>query len=246
MFIIGHVTKEGMIAGPRVLEHIVDTVLYFEGERYSSYRILRAVKNRFGSTNEIGVFQMGSSGLEEVLNPSRIFLAQRPKNSSGSVVTSVLEGTRPLLLEIQALVSRSAFGYASRKAEGFDYNRLNMLIAVLEKKLGLHLENDDVFINVVGGIKVDDPSCDLAVAMVIISSFKEKIIKDNTVLIGEIGLAAEIRNVAQLPLRIKEAQKLGFTQCLVPKDNLSPEDKFDIEVTPVRNIQEAIEVVFNN
>ena len=246
MFIIGHVTKEGMIAGPRVLEHIVDTVLYFEGERYSSYRILRAVKNRFGSTNEIGVFQMGSSGLEEVLNPSRIFLAQRPKNSSGSVVTSVLEGTRPLLLEIQALVSRSAFGYASRKAEGFDYNRLNMLIAVLEKKLGLHLENDDVFINVVGGIKVDDPSCDLAVAMVIISSFKEKIIKDNAVLIGEIGLAAEIRNVAQLPLRIKEAQKLGFTQCLVPKDNLSPEEKFDIEVTPVRNIQEAMEVVFNN
>ena len=246
MFIIGHVTKEGMIAGPRVLEHIVDTVLYFEGERYSSYRILRAVKNRFGSTNEIGVFQMGSSGLEEVLNPSRIFLAQRPKNSSGSVVTSVLEGTRPLLLEIQALVSRSAFGYASRKAEGFDYNRLNMLIAVLEKKLGLHLENDDVFINVVGGIKVDDPSCDLAVAMVIISSFKEKIIKDNTVLIGEIGLAAEIRNVAQLPLRIKEAQKLGFTQCLVPKDNLSSEDKFDIEVTPVKNIQEAMEVVFSN
>ncbi|MEK6564961.1 MAG: DNA repair protein RadA [Candidatus Omnitrophota bacterium] len=246
MFIIGHVTKEGMIAGPRVLEHIVDTVLYFEGERYSSYRILRAVKNRFGSTNEIGVFQMGSSGLEEVLNPSRIFLAQRPKNSSGSVVTSVLEGTRPLLLEIQALVSRSAFGYASRKAEGFDYNRLNMLIAVLEKKLGLHLENDDVFINVVGGIKVDDPSCDLAVAMVIISSFKEKVIKDNAVLIGEIGLAAEIRNVAQLPLRIKEAQKLGFTQCLVPKDNLSSEDKFDIEVTPVRNIQEAMEIVFNN
>lgn len=246
MFIIGHVTKEGMIAGPRVLEHIVDTVLYFEGERYSSYRILRAVKNRFGSTNEIGVFQMGSSGLEEVLNPSRIFLAQRPKNSSGSVVTSVLEGTRPLLLEIQALVSRSAFGYASRKAEGFDYNRLNMLIAVLEKKLGLHLENDDVFINVVGGIKVDDPSCDLAVAMVIISSFKEKVIKDNTVLIGEIGLAAEIRNVAQLPLRIKEAQKLGFRQCLVPKDNLSSEDKFDIEVTPVRNIQDAMEVVFSN
>src|SRR3990167_3470358 len=246
MFIICHVTKEGALAGPRILEHIVDTVLYFEGERYSSYRILRAVKNRFGSTNEIGVFHMGSSGLEEVLNPSQIFLAQRPKNSSGSVVTSVLEGTRPLLLEIQALVSRSAFGYASRKAEGFDYNRLNMLIAVLEKKLGLHLENDDVFINVVGGIKVDDPSCDLAVAMVIISSFKEKIIKDNAVLIGEIGLAAEIRNVAQLPLRIKEAQKLGFTQCLVPKDNLSSEDKFDIEVTPVKNIQEAMEVVFNN
>ena len=245
MFIIGHVTKEGMIAGPRVLEHIVDTVLYFEGERYSSYRILRAVKNRFGSTNEIGVFQMGSSGLEEVLNPSQIFLAQRPKNSSGSVVTSVLEGTRPLLLEIQALVSRSAFGYASRKAEGFDYNRLNMLIAVLEKKLGLHLENEDIFVNVVGGIKVDDPSCDLAVAMVVISSFKEKVIKADTVLIGEIGLAAEIRNVSQLPLRIKEAQKLGFKQCLIPKNNLSPEEKFDIEVTPAGNIQEAMEAVFN-
>lgn len=246
MFIIGHVTKEGLIAGPRVLEHIVDTVLYFEGERYSSYRILRAVKNRFGSTNEIGVFQMGPSGLEEVLNPSKIFLAQRPKNSSGSAVTSVLEGTRPLLLEIQALVSRSAFGYASRKAEGFDYNRLNMLVAVLEKKQGLHLENDDIFINAAGGIKVDDPSCDLAVAMAVVSSFKEKALKDDMVLIGEIGLAAEIRSVSQLSLRIKEAEKLGFKKCLVPAGNLGPEDKFDIEVTPIKNIQAAIDTAFIN
>lgn len=245
MFIIGHVTKEGTLAGPRVLEHIVDTVLYFEGERHSSCRILRTVKNRFGSTNEIGVFQMGSCGLEEVSNPSEIFLAERPHNACGSVVTSVLEGTRPMLLEVQALVARSSFGYACRRAEGFDYNRLNLIVAVLEKRLGLHLENEDIFVNVAGGVKVEDPSCDLAVALAIVSSFKEKIVKRDVIAIGEVGLASEIRSVSQAPLRIQEAQKLGFRLCLLPKNNIDKEEKYTIELTGVSNIQEALEAVFD-
>lgn len=244
MFIIGHVTKEGAIAGPRVLEHIVDTVLYFEGDKNSSYRILRAVKNRFGSTNEIGVFRMGPEGLLEVNNPSEIFLSERPENTSGSVVTSVMEGTRSMLLEIQALVSRSSFGYATRRSEGFDFNRLNLIVAVLEKRLGLHLENEDVFINVAGGVKVEDPSCDLAVAIAIVSSFKEKIAKKDTVVIGEVGLASEVRSVSQISLRINEAQKLGFRQCLIPKNNLDRQDNYTIELIGVRNIQEALEMVF--
>lgn len=244
MFIIGHVTKEGALAGPRILEHIVDTVLYFEGERYSTYRILRAVKNRFGSTNEIGVFRMGLSGLEEVQNPSEFFLSERPQDAPGSVITSVLEGTRPMLLEIQALVARSSFGYATRRSEGFDYNRLNLLVAVLEKRLGLHLENEDIFINVAGGVTVKDPSCDLAVALAIVSSFKEKIVNKDIVIIGEVGLASEIRNVIQLSLRLNEAQKLGFKQCIIPKNNLDKKDSYDIGLTGVRNIQEAMEHVF--
>ena len=244
MFIIGHVTKEGAIAGPRVLEHIVDTVLYFEGEKHSAYRILRSVKNRFGSTNEIGVFRMGSAGLEEVSNPSEIFLSERPENTSGSVITSVLEGTRPMLLEIQALVARAAFGYATRRSEGFDYNRLNLIVAVLEKRLGLHLENEDIFINVAGGVKVEDPSCDLAVAVAIVSSFKEKTALKESVVMGEVGLASEIRSVNQIALRINEAQKLGFKQCVIPKNNLGNHTKFNIEIIAVRNIQEALEVIF--
>ena len=244
MFIIGHVTKEGALAGPRILEHIVDTVLYFEGERYSTYRILRAVKNRFGSTNEIGVFRMGLSGLEEVKNPSEFFLSERPQDAPGSVITSVLEGTRPMLLEVQALVARSSFGYAARRSEGFDYNRLNLLVAVLEKRLGLHLENEDIFINIAGGVTVKDPSCDLAVALAIVSSFKEKIVKKDIVIIGEVGLASEIRNVTQVSLRIKEAQKLGFKQCIIPKNNLDNKESYDIELTGVRNIQEAMEHAF--
>ena len=244
MFIIGHVTKEGALAGPRILEHIVDTVLYFEGERYSTYRILRAVKNRFGSTNEIGVFRMGLSGLEEVKNPSEFFLSERPQDAPGSVITSVLEGTRPMLLEVQALVARSSFGYAARRSEGFDYNRLNLLVAVLEKRLGLHLENEYIFINIAGGITVKDPSCDLAVALAIVSSFKEKIVKKDIVIIGEVGLASEIRNVTQVSLRIKEAQKLGFKQCIIPKNNLDNKESYDIELTGVRNIQEAMEHAF--
>lgn len=245
MFFIGHVTKEGALAGPRVLEHIVDTVLYFEGERHSSCRILRTVKNRFGSTNEIGVFQMGPCGLEEVNNPSEIFLAERPMRVSGSVVTAVLEGTRPMLLEIQALVARSSFGYATRRAEGFDYNRLNLIVAVLEKRLGLHLENEDIFVNVAGGVRVDDPSCDLAVAVAIVSSFKEKPVKREAVVIGEVGLASEIRSATQAPLRIQEAQKLGFRQCVIAKNNLDANHKYGIELIPVVNIQEALDAVFD-
>lgn len=244
MFIIGHVTKEGMIAGPRVLEHIVDTVLYFEGQKNSSYRILRAVKNRFGSTNEIGVFQMGTHGLEEVENPSEIFLGERSMNASGSAITSLMEGSRCLLLEIQALVSRSFFGYPARRSEGFDLNRLNLIVAVLEKRLGMHLENEDVFVNVAGGVKADDPSCDLAVAAAIVSSFKEKAIKQGAVLIGEVGLASEVRSVTQISLRVNEAQKLGFKQCIVPRNNLDNREKFGIELIPVGNIQEAMEAAF--
>ena len=244
MLLIGHVTKEGAIAGPRVLEHIVDTVLYFEGERNSSYRILRAVKNRFGSTNEIGVFQMGKHGLEEVENPSEFFLAERPVRTAGSIVSSVLEGSRPLLLEIQALVARSSFGYPTRRAEGFDYNRLNLIIAVLEKRLGLHLENEDIFINAAGGVRVDDPSCDLAVALAIASSFKEKAAKKDIVVMGEVGLASEVRSVTQAALRINEAAKLGFRQCIMPKNNVDSHPVSGIELIPVSTIQEALEVMF--
>ena len=246
MFIIGHVTKEGSIAGPRVLEHIVDTVLYFEGQRNSAYRILRAMKNRFGSTNEIGVFQMGALGLEEVANPSQVFLSERTKDGSpGSVIASVMEGTRPMLLEIQALVSRSFFGYPSRKSEGFDANRLNLIIAVLEKRIGLHLENEDVFVNAAGGVSVDDPACDLAVAAAVASNLKEKPAKKDTVVIGEIGLSAEVRSVHQITLRIQEAQRLGFKQCIIPKNNFEPRLKAEIELIPAANISEAFEALFN-
>ncbi len=241
MVIIGHVTKEGAIAGPRVLEHVVDTVLYFEGQRNSSYRLLRAVKNRYGSTNEIGVFQMAKFGLEEVENPSQFFLSERPEQASGSVVSSVLEGTRPVLLEIQALVARSSFGYPTRRSEGFDYNRLNLIVAVLEKRLGFHLENEDIFINVAGGIKVDDPSCDLAVALAIISSFKEKVVGKGIVVMGEIGLASEIRSVTQVSLRVHEVQKLGFTQCILPKNNIDIQNNFGSLLIPVSTIAEAID-----
>ncbi len=245
MFIIGHVTKDGSIAGPRVLEHIVDTVLYFEGQRNSAYRILRAMKNRFGSTNEIGVFQMGAMGLEEVANPSQVFLSERTKDSPGSVIASVMEGTRPMLLEIQALVSRSFFGYPARKSEGFDANRLNLIIAVLEKRIGLHLENEDVFVNAAGGVTVDDPACDLAVAAAVASNLKEKPVKKDTVVIGEIGLSAEVRSVRQIDLRIKEAERLGFKQCVIPKNNFEPRIKAEIELIPAANISEAFEALFN-
>jgi len=208
MIIIGHVTKEGTLAGPRVLEHIVDTVLYFEGDRFSLYRILRAVKNRFGSTNEIGVFEMDSAGLREVKNASEIFLSERPTDVSGSVVVSILEGSRPLLVEIQALVSRSSFGFARRRAQGFDFNRLALLVAVLEKRIGLHLETEDIFINVAGGIKVEDPAADLAVVMAVASAFREQPVIPQAMVLGEVGLAGEIRSVAQAVPRINEAQRL--------------------------------------
>lgn len=244
IFIIGHVTKEGAIAGPRVLEHIVDTVLYFEGDRFSIYRILRAVKNRFGSTNEIGVFQMTSNGLEEVKNPSEIFLSERAKDVSGSVVASILEGTRPLLVEIQALVSRSGFGYARRQSQGFDYNRLSLLVAVLEKRMGLHLETEDIFVNVAGGIKIEDPTADLAVAIAVASAFREQPVLADTVVLGEVGLAGEIRSVSQINLRINEAARLGFKHCILPKNNLKNlhYKKDSIELIAVSTLKEALDI----
>ncbi|OGX07351.1 MAG: DNA repair protein RadA [Omnitrophica WOR_2 bacterium GWA2_47_8] len=244
LFIIGHVTKEGMIAGPRVLEHIVDTVLYFEGERYSSYRILRTTKNRFGSTNEIGVFEMTSSGLLEVKNPSQIFLSERPKNSSGSVVVPILEGTRPLLVEIQGLVSRSTFGVVRQKAQGFDPNRLALLVAVLEKRIGLNLYDKDIFLNVVGGVRIVDPAADLGVAVAIASALLDKIVPFDSVFIGEVGLSAEIRSVNQMSARIQEAEKLGFKKCIIPKNNFSADGKSfntKIQLIAAGNVKEALD-----
>ncbi|OGX16561.1 MAG: DNA repair protein RadA [Omnitrophica WOR_2 bacterium RBG_13_41_10] len=245
IFIIGHVTKEGTIAGPRVLEHIVDTVLYFEGDRFSMYRILRAVKNRFGSTNEIGVFEMDSSGLKEVKNPSEIFLSERPKDVSGSVVASVLEGSRPLLVEIQALVSKSSFGYARRRAEGFDYNRLALLIAVLEKRIGLSLEIEDIFVNVAGGIRIEDPAADLAVAVAIASAFRDQFVLADTLVLGEVGLAGEIRSISQTVLRVNEAANLGFKHCILPKNNYKGLEykKNTIELVPVSHLKEALDIL---
>jgi DNA repair protein RadA/Sms len=244
IFIIGHVTKEGTIAGPRVLEHIVDTVLYFEGDRFAIYRILRAVKNRFGSTNEIGVFEMTSAGLAEVMNPSEIFLAERSKDVSGSVVVAVLEGTRPLLVEIQALVSKTVFGYARRRAQGFDYNRLSLLVAVLEKRMGIHLESDDIFVNVVGGMKIEDPAADLAVSVAVTSAFLEKAVLAETMLLGEVGLGGEIRSVSQIASRINEAAKLGFKQCVVPKSNYRHMESGPkgIEIIAVSTLKEALDI----
>ena len=245
MIIIGHVTKEGTLAGPRVLEHIVDTVLYFEGDRFSLYRILRAVKNRFGSTNEIGVFEMDSAGLREVKNASEIFLSERPQDVSGSVVVSILEGSRPLLVEIQALVSRSGFGFARRRAQGFDYNRLALLVAVLEKRIGLHLETEDIFINVAGGIKVEDPAADLAVVTAVASAFREQPVIPQAMVLGEVGLAGEIRSVAQVVPRINEAQRLGFQHCILPRNNyknLGDFKKSNIELVAVSTLKEALDI----
>lgn len=247
LFIIGHVTKEGMLAGPRVLEHIVDTVLYFEGERYSAYRILRATKNRFGSTNEIGVFEMSSTGLMEVSNPSQIFLSERPKNSSGSVVVCIMEGTRPFLVEVQGLVSRSVFGMVRQKAQGFDANRLALLVAVLEKRMGLNLQDQDIFLNVVGGVKVMDPAADLAVILAVASAYLDRVIPFNTVVFGEVGLSAEVRSVSQVLSRINEAQRLGFKRCIFPKNNLvnvrEAVKNSKIEAIGVDSVREALEEI---
>ncbi len=244
VFIVGHVTKEGTIAGPRVLEHIVDTVLYFEGDRFSSHRILRAVKNRFGSTNEIGVFEMTAGGLREVLNPSEIFLSERPEEVSGSVVVPVMEGSRPLLVEIQALVSKAGFGYAARKAHGFDYNRLTLLVAVLEKRIGLSLGGEDIFLNVAGGMAVDDPAADLAVACAVHSAFLDKPVEKGLLVIGEVGLAGEIRSISQSAPRVAEGENLGFTRCLLPKGNLknpgfAPKS---MELIGVSTLREALDI----
>lgn len=248
IFIVGHVTKEGTLAGPRVLEHIVDTVLYFEGDRFSTYRVLRAVKNRFGSTNEIGVFEMSSSGLSQVDNPSEIFLSERSNNVCGSVVTAIIEGTRPILVEIQALVSKSSFGYARRRSQGFDFNRLSLLVAVLEKKIGLSLEAEDIFVNVVGGIKVEDPAADLAVAVAVTSAFLDKPVVSETLVLGEIGLTGEIRSISQPLVRINEAEKLGFKKCLLPKNNLksAKERSNKIDLVGVVKLQEALDMAIQD
>ena len=245
-FLIGHVTKEGAIAGPRVLEHIVDTVLYFEGDRGHPYRILRAVKNRFGSTNEIGVFEMKDGGLEEVANPSELFLAERPIDVPGSVVISSLEGTRPILVELQALVSPSSYGMPRRTAIGVDPNRVSLLVAVLEKKVGMNLAQQDIFVNVAGGVRIDEPAADLGVISAVASSFVDRPIPSRTMVVGEVGLAGEVRGVHQAEVRINEAFKLGFKRCLIPKSNRTRMAKeFEgIELIGVQSVEEALEVLF--
>ena len=246
IIIVGHVNKDGNIAGPKVLEHIVDAVLYFEGERNLSFRILRAVKNRYGSTNEIGVFEMTDRGLQEVKNPSETLIAGRPKNTPGTCVACVMEGSRPLLAEIQGLVTPSSYGNPRRMSNGFDYNRMAMLIAVLEKRGGYYFNNMDTYINVVGGMKLDEPALDLTIAMALVSSLKDYALRDDVLAFGEIGLAGEIRAISHCEQRIKEAARLGFSKCIVPKHNLrsvSKSIKQEIEIVGVRTIREAFEAL---
>ena len=245
LFLIGHVTKEGAIAGPRVLEHIVDTVLYFEGERGHAYRILRTVKNRFGSTNEIGVFQMTDSGLLPIENPSELFLSERPQNVSGSTVVASMEGTRPLLIELQALVSPTTFGMPRRTCIGVDFNRVNLLVAVLEKIAGLHLGGMDIFVNVVGGIKIVEPAVDMGVVAAVASSLREIPIHPRTVLFGEVGLSGEIRAVSQVDSRVKEAAKIGFERAILSKTNSARlKDSHGLEIIGASNVEEFLEVIF--
>lgn len=246
VIIVGHVNKDGAIAGPKVLEHIVDAVLYFEGDKQMSYRILRAVKNRYGSTNEIGVFSMGDKGLSEVENPSLMLLSGRPKNVSGTCVACVMEGSRPILAEIQGLATTTGFGNPRRMSTGFDYNRMSLLLAVLEKRAGFYFSNLDTYINVVGGLRLDEPAADLAVSMALVSSLKDIVIPDDFLAFGEIGLAGEIRSVSHAEERVKEAARLGFGKCIVPKHNLDsiklPKD-LDIKVIGVRTVREAFDAI---
>lgn len=242
VFLIGHVTKEGAIAGPRVLEHIVDTVLYFEGDRGHPYRILRTIKNRFGSTNEIGVFEMTDEGLMEINNPSELFMSERPIDVSGSTVIASIEGTRPLLVEIQALVSPTTFGMPRRTSMGVDFNRVNLLIAVLEKKAGIHLGGMDVFINIVGGLKILEPAADIGIISAIVSSFREVPIDSKTFLFGEVGLSGEVRAVAQGDARLKEAAKIGFKKAIIPKSNAERlKDNLGLNIIGVKDVEEVIE-----
>ena len=246
VIMVGHVNKDGNIAGPKVLEHIVDAVLYFEGERNLSFRILRAVKNRFGSTNEIGVFEMYDTGLKEVENPSAMLISGRPKNTPGSCVACVMEGTRPILAEIQGLVAANNYGNPRRITNGFDFNRLNMLLAVLEKRAGYFFAGNDVYVNVVGGLKLDEPALDLTIVMALVSSLKDYTLRDDVLAFGEIGLAGEIRGVSHCEQRIKEAARLGFTRCVIPKSNLkniSASLKNEIDIRGVRTIREAFEAI---
>lgn len=244
IFIVGHVTKEGVVAGPRVLEHMVDTVLYFEGDRHASYRILRGVKNRFGSTNEIGVFEMREEGLKEVTNPSEYMLDGRPEDASGSATACLIEGTRPLLVEVQALVCQSNFGMARRTSAGVDYNRVNLLMAVLEKRIGYQLSGCDAYVNIVGGLKINEPAIDLAIVMSLISSFKNRNIDNKTVFFGEVGLSGEVRAVSMAEQRIQEAVKLGFEVCVLPQTSLKNLKKdLGIKLVGVNNVKDAIALI---
>ncbi len=239
--IIGHVTKDGNIAGPRVLEHMVDTVLYLEGERYFSYRVLRGVKNRFGSTNEIGMFEMKNEGMIEVDNPSSVLLEDREEIPAGSIVVASMEGTRPILVELQALTTMSVFGIPRRTANGIDYNRLTLLIAVLEKRAGLPLGSQDVYLNIVGGIKINEPALDLGIVLVACSSYKNLPIPKGTIAIGEVGLTGEVRTVNMIEKRIKEAEKLGFKTCIIPESNKKLlKDKFNLDIIGVKNVIDAM------
>ena len=241
VFIVGHVTKDGNVAGPRVLEHMVDTVLYFEGDRHASYRILRGVKNRFGSTNEIGVFEMREEGLVEVENPSEFMLAGRPEGASGSVVACSMEGTRPILIEIQALVCASNFGMPRRTAAGTDYNRVNLLMAVLEKRLGLHLSASDAYVNIAGGIRMNEPAVDLGILLAVVSSYKDIVIDDKVLVFGEVGLSGEVRAVSMAEQRVQEAKKLGFTTVILPAACMkSVGQETEITLIPVENIRDAV------
>ena len=242
--IIGHVTKEGNIAGPRVLEHMVDTVLYLEGERYFSYRVLRGVKNRFGSTNEIGMFEMNEEGMCEITNPSDILISEREDNPAGSCIVSSIEGTRAILIELQALTTQSIFGFPKRTANGTDYNRLALLIAVLEKRAGIMLGSQDVYLNLVGGIRVNEPSIDLGMMMAVVSSFKNVAIPKDMVIIGEVGLTGEVRRINVIDKRLKEAEKLGFKSCIIPESNKKDlKEKYKLDIIGVSNINEAMKKI---
>ena len=244
VFIVGHVTKEGTVAGPRVLEHMVDTVLYFEGDRHASYRILRAVKNRFGSTNEIGVFEMRQTGLEEVENPSEYMLSGRPEHASGSVVACSMEGSRPILIEIQALVCHSNFGMPRRTAAGTDYNRVNLLMAVLEKRLGMALGNSDAYVNIAGGIRMNEPAIDLGIVMALVSSYRNRPIDEKTIVFGEVGLSGEVRAVNMPEQRVAEAKKLGFETCILPEVSLKMVSGISgIKLVGVRTISDAVNTI---
>ncbi len=244
IFLVGHVTKEGAIAGPRVLEHMVDTVLYFEGDRGHPYRILRAVKNRFGSTNEIGVFEMKDTGLKEIKSPSELFLAERPLNASGSVVVACIEGSRPILIELQALVSATNFGVPRRTSLGVDYNRVSLLLAVLEKRAELNFMSQDIFVNVVGGIKIEEPAADLGIIMALASSFRNQPVDSRMTIFGEVGLAGEVRAINQAEIRIREAAKMGFSRCLMPKNNINRLSiNTNMELIGVNSIEKALELL---
>jgi len=243
-FLVGHVTKDGSLAGPKALEHVVDSVLYFEGERHHSHRVVRAVKNRFGAVSELGVFEMTSSGLRPVPNPSKLFLAERPSNAPGSAVLCSVEGSRPILVEVQALVSTSSYGSARRMASGIDQQRLSLLLAVLEKRAGLNLVGDDVFVNIAGGMTVDEPASDLGVMADIASSVRNRVIPPTTAMFGEVGLAGEIRGITQAALRVREAAQMGFRRCIMPEANIDPSDRKaagDCELIGVRTVGEALE-----